>query len=153
MVAVCPQCASTYTLPSIAYPGKCPAPYEQSPSITELVNARALVQEFWNDCTDLQKLGITIQKGSIGAKVGGIAGAGAALYYGHPLLAIGLAIAGWVVEDLAGNYAQKKLEEVRLKWHNLFSSMGRRQLDRFALEMQSRYPHLVPAVRAMLTEG
>jgi hypothetical protein len=112
-----------------------------------------LVQEFCNDCTELQKLGINIKEGSLVAKVGGLAGAGAAAYYGHPLLAVALAVAGWGVQDLANDYAQTRLGQVQLKWHNLFSSLGQRHLQFFAEEMQKRYPHLIPAVRAMLPGG
>jgi len=54
------------------------------------------------------------------------------------------------VENLAEDYAQKKLQEMRLKWHNVFSSLGQRQVALFVSEMQNRYPHLLPAVRRML---
>jgi len=88
----------------------------------------------------------------MGAKVGGI-GAGALAWWqlGDPLLGIGLAIAGWVVENLAEDYGQKKLQEMRLKWHSVLSSLGQRQTELFVSEMQNRYPHLLPAARQMLS--
>jgi len=149
----CRRCGETSTLPSPLRHTSIVGSGTPRPSVEELVNARALVQEFWNDINALQRLGIKLNKVGMGAKAGGVgAGIGTYLATGDPILGVALAVAGWVIDSLTEDYGKLKLDETRVKWSNVVSSMGERQLALFASAMQERYPHLLPAVRQLLNQ-
>jgi len=105
------------------------------------------------DLKGLIQKGISLDRMSQTAQVGGVAGAGAALYFGHPVIAL---IAGGIAL-LAGDFTeeQKRIElnRVRLKWLGIANTLGSDGTRLLLRELGERHPGAVSGAQHLLLSG
>ena len=111
---------------------------------------RSLANELRNDIEKLAENGIVLDQTSQVAQVGGVVGAGASWYFGHPVVA--LVLGG--IALLAGSFTeeQKRIElnKARLKWMRITSELGPELCELMVTEMQCRHSGFLGSARALL---
>jgi len=95
----------------------------------EVFDAPVLAEEMRADMERFLKWGVNVRKATVAGKAGGVVGAGAAFYYGEPLLALLSLGAGLFSRFFAEDWKKMKVDQVRLKWFRILSRLHPEQLQ------------------------
>ena len=115
-----------------------------NPNEMEILSA-----ELYADVDRLRELGINLDKGALAAKVGGIGGAGYAVFQGNWILGIALGAAALLAKSVTDEYKNIQLQETQLKWQRVLLAMGDQNALLFAQYLQERHALLATCLQRL----